>query len=205
LPERTNESNERGKRLKSSSVIVADWMTLFAEMFHEAITEGMLLLYSETLKDLEPDILNKAFLRAAKTCKFRPTPAEVIEAANIEMELAGPPHTRFQQISQAERDAALKETEELREKLRATLRAKEMPKPEPIDEKVFGGREIFTAEEWRATEAGYKRYLTEEANKDAYNRAHGIRPIPRSREEELAIYYNMPKHEREKIRKQVRP
>src|ERR1700730_11078273 len=87
---------------------------------------------------------------------------------------------KYPEINQEERNTALKETEELREKLRATLNAKEMPKPQPIDQKGFGARAIYTSEEWQATEAAYKKYLTEEANKDAYNRAHGISPIPRS-------------------------
>jgi hypothetical protein len=204
LPERTNESNERGRRLKTSSAIVADWMTLFAEMFHEGITEGMLLLYCETLKDVDPDILNKSFLRAAKTSKFRPTPAEILEAANVELELLQPPKTNYEQISAEEREAALEETKEYREKLKTFLRRKDEPKPAPVEDRKSSWIGM-TAEEEAATMAGYKRYLTQEANKDAYNKAHGIPPIPRSREEQLAIYWNMPRHEREKIKKQVRP
>lgn len=138
-----------------------------------------------------------------KTCKFRPSPAEVIEAVNIEMELAQRPRTYFPEISQEERNAAMVETEGLRATLKVTLKAKEIPAPEPID--LGTPREIYTSEQWKATEDAYKKYLTEEGNKDAYNRAHGISPIPRSRDEQLAIYYNLPKYEREKIRKQVRP
>lgn len=140
-----------------------------------------------------------------KTCKFRPTPAEVIEAANIEMEIAASKqHTTFEQISQEERNAALQETAELREKLRATLHAKEI-KPESADEELLNPREIFTPEQWEATEKAYKEYLTKEFYKDEYNRAHGISPIPRSREEHLAIYYNLPMHERQRVKKFVRP
>jgi hypothetical protein len=141
-----------------------------------------------------------------KTCKFRPTPAEVIEAANIEMELEQNQRsqTNFPEISQEERNDALKETEELREKLRIALHAVEI-EPEPIVNEVFGERPIFTTEEWAATEAAYKEYLTREGNKDEYNRAHGVSPIPRSREEQLAIYYNLPRHERERIKKLVHP
>ena len=204
LAKNNNESSEHKRTSKGCSAIVADWLTIFAEMYREEITEGTALLYRETLKDVIPAILHKAFLRVTKTCKYRPTPAEVLEAANIELELLTPPRTEFPQISQEEREAALAETAEAREKLRKSLHEK--PAPSPSLTEVFAQyREIFTPEQWAATEKAYREYLTVEGNKDAYNRAHGISPIPRSRDEQLAIYYNLPKHEREKVRKQVRP
>jgi hypothetical protein len=202
--ENNNESNEVSKQSTTHSGIVADWLTLFAENYREEITEGLALLYREALSDIPVEVLHKGFLRAAKKCKWRPTPAEVREQAEIELE-SRKSRTNFPQISQEERNTALNETAELRETLRTTLKAKALPPAIFGEEQLFGDREIFTAEEWAATSAAYKDWLTNEANKDAYNRAHGISPIPRSRNEQLAIYYNMPKHEREKIRKQVRP
>lgn len=202
---RNNDENEDSKYPKTSLDVLADWWALSLQVWRDDPTEELALVFRETLKHLKPQILHKAFLRVTRTCKFRPSPAEVIEAANIEMELAHGPQTNFPQISQEERNAALAETEGLREKLRATLRVKEIHPTRLGEEQLFGDREIFTPEEWKATEAAYKKYLTEEANKDAYNKAHGISPIPRSREEQLAIFYNMPKHERERVRKQVRP
>lgn len=74
------------KPSKGHSAIVADWLTLYAQTFREEITEEMALLYREALADIRPEILHKAFLRAAKNCKFRPTPSEVREAAEIEAE-----------------------------------------------------------------------------------------------------------------------
>ena len=202
--ERSSESSERGKRSRMSSDVVVNWMTLFAEMFHDPITEGMALLYSETLKEVKPEILHKAFLRATKTSKFRPTPAEILEAANIELEILQPPRTHYEQISVEEREAALEETKDFRDALKKFLNKKDPPK---TDLKVSGGdyRSTMTPEVEAATIRAYKEYLTLEANKDAYNKAHGIPPIPRSREEQLAIYFNMPRQERERLRKQVRP
>lgn len=202
---RNNDENEDNRSVRMSLDVLADWWALSLQIWRDDPTEELALIFRETLKDLKPDILHKAFLRVTKTCKFRPTPSEVIEAANIEMELAQGPHTNFPEISQEERNAALQETEELREKLRATLKAKAIPSVIFGEEQLFGDRDIFTPEEWKAKEKAYKEYLTTEALKDAYNRANGIPPLPRSREEQLAIYYNMPKSEREKIRKQVRP
>lgn len=203
--ERSEQSNERGKRSRTSLAVVADWMTLFAETYRDPVTEGTVAVYTETLKDVNSEILHKAFLRATKTSKFRPTPAEILEAASIELELLQPPKTHYEQISREEREAALEETADFRTALKKHLNTKELPKPEARDWAKPDYRPVMTPEEEAATIAGYKRYLTEEANKDAYNKSQGIPPIPRSREEQLAIYYNMPRHERERIRKQVRP
>lgn len=205
LPERTNDSNDHSRRLKKSSDIVADWLTLFVDMYREETTAGLALVYRETLEHLKPEILHKAFLRATKTSKFRPTPAEILEAANIELELLQPPKARYEQIPIEEREAALKETEGFCNALKKFLHTKEPPKSELEPKGLSGKWSGMSPEEEAATIAGYKRYLTEQANIDAYNKANGISPVPRSRHEQLAIYYNMPKREREKIRKQVRP
>jgi hypothetical protein len=142
-------------------------------------------------------------MQAAKKSKFRPTPAEVREQAEIELE-SQTTRSTYEDIGQEERDAALTETAEAREKLRKSLHEK-VATPSALAEVFAKNYEIFTPEQWAATEKAYREYLTVEGNKDAYNRANGISPIPRSREEQLAVYYNLPKQEREKIRKQVRP
>lgn len=203
--DRSSDSNDHSRRSKKSSDIVADWLMLFGDMYREETTAGLAVIYRETLEHLKPEILHKAFLRATKTSKFRPTPAEILEAASIELELLQPPKTHYEQISREEREAALEETADFRTALKKHLNTKELPKPEALDWAKPDYRPVMTPEEEAATIAGYKRYLTEEANKDAYNKSQGIPPIPRSREEQLAIYYNMPRHERERIRKQVRP
>lgn len=82
--ENSKELSVVSKPSKTLSDIVADWLTLYAQTFREEITEEMALLYREALSDIRPEILHKAFLRAAKSCKFRPTPNEVREAAEIE-------------------------------------------------------------------------------------------------------------------------
>lgn len=201
--DRSSDSNDHNRRSKKSSDIVADWLMLFGDMYREETTEGLAVVYRETLEHLKPEILHKAFLRATKTSKFRPTPAEILEAANIELELLQPPKTHYEQIPVEERDAALEETRDFREALKKFLNKKDPPKIKP--EAAASYYSGMTAEEEAATIVGYKRYLTEEANKDAYNKAHGIPPIPRSRDEQLAIYFNMSRTDREKFRKQVRP
>ena len=201
--ERTNEGNEANRSARKSLDVLADWWALSLQIWKDDPTEELALVFRETFKDVKPEILHKAFLRVTRSCKFRPTPAEVLEAVNIELELLQPPKTHYEQIPLSEREAALEETKEFREALKKFLNKKDPPKVKT--ETAASYYQSMSPEEEAATIAGYKRYLSEEANKDAYNRAHGIPPIPRSREEQLAIYYNMPRADRERVRKQVRP
>jgi|SRR6267142_475051 len=89
--ENRNEPSEVSKPSKELSDVVADWLMLYGQTYREEITQEMALLYQKALSDIRPAILHKAFLRAAKNCKFRPTPAEVRLAAEVEFEKAGIP------------------------------------------------------------------------------------------------------------------
>lgn len=114
---------------KGSLEVVADWLMLYAQNYREEITEELILLYQEALKDLPPQILHKAFLRAAKNLKFRPTPAEIREAAEIEFEKRPQPRRLPEpELTPEEREAAMKETEAFRTKLKETLELKHQPK-----------------------------------------------------------------------------
>ena len=125
----SNGRKTASRRLSELSAIVADWLTLYAQVYREEVTEEMALLYQKALDDLRPEILHKAFLRAAKHSKFRPTPAEVREAANVEMdgERKGTA-VNYPEVSQAERDAALVETEGQRTVLRSKLGLRHDPR-----------------------------------------------------------------------------
>jgi len=87
--ENESEQSVVSKPSRTLSDTVADWLTLYAQTYREEITEELALLYQKALSDIRPEILHKAFLRAARTCKFRPTPAEVRLAAEAEFEKAG--------------------------------------------------------------------------------------------------------------------
>ena len=121
LAENSSEQSEASKQSKTLSDIVADWLTLYAQAYREEITEEMALLYREALKEIDPQILHRAFLRAAKKHRFRPTPAEILDAAEIEKLLAPKPKMAYPEISQEEREAAMEDTKEARDKLRKQL------------------------------------------------------------------------------------
>jgi hypothetical protein len=50
----------------------------------------------------------------------------------------------------------------------------------------------------------YLQWLKQEGEKDAWNRSEGLSPLPRSREERLAIFCNLPLWERRRLRKTSR-
>jgi len=57
-------------------------------MWKEEPSAEVTLLYRATLEDIPSDLLHKALIRVAKTSKFRPMPAEIREAAQVEADLA---------------------------------------------------------------------------------------------------------------------
>ena len=59
--------------------------------------------------------------------------------------------------------------------------------------------------EFEKTLEEYKRWLTQQHLNDVRDRAMGLSPLPRSREEREAIYYNLPKNERKRIPKKFQP
>jgi hypothetical protein len=50
------------------------------------------------------------------------------------------------------------------------------------------------------TQEAYLQWLRQENEKDEWNRSQGLLPLPRSREERLAIFYILPLRERRRLR-----
>lgn len=62
-------------------------LQVYAAVYREEVTEQLFLGYHEALKELRnPRLLRAAFTRATLSTKFRPTPAEIREAYNLEAE-----------------------------------------------------------------------------------------------------------------------
>ena len=117
------EQSTPRKQSRTLSDTVADWLILYAQTYREEITEELAVLYQEALKDIQPEMLHRAFLRAAKSSKFRPTPAEIREAAAIEQEIQRggnrPTYLDEPPIPEEERSAALSDPhyQELKRKI----------------------------------------------------------------------------------------
>jgi hypothetical protein len=54
------------------------------------------------------------------------------------------------------------------------------------------------------TQEAYLQWLKQEGEKDAWNRSQGLSPLPRSRQESLAIFCNLPLWERRRLRRTFR-
>jgi hypothetical protein len=117
---------KRGRKSVSKSLdVLADWWALSIQVWKDDPSRELALAFRETLQDIPAEILHKAFMRVLRTCKFRPTPAEIREAAETEAELGKasqrPKYLDEPITSQAEREAAMEETKEIREKLKKQL------------------------------------------------------------------------------------
>jgi len=114
--------NAESKPRETSSEVVANWLNIFEQVYREERSEELVLAYQIALEEVRPDILHKAFLRAMKKSKFRPTPAEIALAADIEYELQPRrPQLVEPKLTEAERLAALEDPQykELRDKILA--------------------------------------------------------------------------------------
>lgn len=81
--ESSSDTSEDSRPSKTFSDIVADWLSVYATVYREEVTEELTLAYSEALRDIRPMFLHRAFLHAMKRLKFRPTPAEVRESFEL--------------------------------------------------------------------------------------------------------------------------
>lgn len=114
---------EGTKPSKAPLAVIADWLIIFGEVYREEVTEILAVAYRIALEDLRPKLLHKAFLRAMKQSRFRPTPAEVREAAAVERQNEPPsrPQLVAPQLSAEERAKALEDPEYQARKARITL------------------------------------------------------------------------------------
>jgi hypothetical protein len=69
-----------------SHQVTLDWLNVYAQVYRETLTPELIIAYQMALAGVKPAILHKAFQRQMKLSTFRPTPAEVLQAAAIEFE-----------------------------------------------------------------------------------------------------------------------
>lgn len=65
-------------RSEAFSVALAHNLGLFAEVYRQQLTELAVVGYREALKDLTIEKLNRGCALALRSCKFMPTPAEIL-------------------------------------------------------------------------------------------------------------------------------
>jgi len=111
------------KPAKESLGVLADWWALYGQIYRDDPTDALAVVYREMLQNVKPEILHKAFMRAAKNApRFRPTPGQILEAAEIESETVRTGNlVLYPAVSQEERDAAMEATAEMRAEIKRKL------------------------------------------------------------------------------------
>lgn len=123
------KSNNAAKRTTDSvnrcNEVTLDWLNVFSQVYRETLTPELIIAYQTALTGVNPQILHKAFLRAMKSSTFRPTPAEVLQAAAIEFEgVPKPKQLEAPPMTDEERAEVSRSFDELRERLSLPPRSK---------------------------------------------------------------------------------
>lgn len=61
----------------TTEAVIRKWLVVFGSLFGRDMSELLIASWCELLSDLVPEVVEQACRRAAETCKFFPTPADV--------------------------------------------------------------------------------------------------------------------------------
>lgn len=122
------------KRFAESTKVLTSWFQKWNHAFpSHGVTELQIAVYLEALDDLSPEQIDRGCREATRAAEQLPKPGH-IRAALLKAEAEsrftglGPPLLAYAEISQEERDEALKFSEELKKKLGAPSPKSERPK-----------------------------------------------------------------------------
>ena len=111
-------------------------LAVFSEHYRQPVSELSVIAYAEDLADLTAEQLDAACNEARRTSEFMPVSATIRAAhekrrKRNETIYLGPPMLTYPEVSQAEREAALQYSEDLRKKL-----SNSSPEPQPKKRKL---------------------------------------------------------------------
>ena len=130
LVKKNNGVMTASERASACRQVTLDWLNVYAQIYRETLTEELILAYQVALEDLNAELLHKAFRRAMKLSTFRPTPAEVLNAYQVEIERAPKPkQLDAPPMSEGERADIQAAFDNLREKL-------SLPRSTPIKDRM---------------------------------------------------------------------
>ena len=122
------------KRFAESTKVLTSWFQKWNHAFpSHGVTELQIAVYVEALDDLSPEQIDRGCREATRTAEQLPKPGHIRTALlNAEAESRfvglGLPLLAYPEISQEERDEALKFSEELKKKLGPPSQKNERPK-----------------------------------------------------------------------------
>lgn len=107
-------------------------LAIFGEHYRQPITELSVAAYAEDLADLTPERLDAACTEARRTSEFMPVSATIrnclSKIRSAEPVYLGPRLLGYPEVSQEEREEALKFSEELKKKIGPPSQKSERPK-----------------------------------------------------------------------------
>jgi len=103
-------------------------LALFSEHYRQPITELSVIAYAEDLQSLSPEELDRACVEARRSSEFMPVSATILSASRKprgnEILLSGPRQLAYPEVTQEEREDALKFSAALRDALKITTPVK---------------------------------------------------------------------------------
>lgn len=121
LQEPSGELSKPTSKQSASLDVLADWWSVYGQIYRDDPTDLLLTAFRETLCHLAPGVLHQACLQAQRESPaFRPTPGRIYEIAEtiLERNQQGnrPRYLDEPQLSQEERDAAVLEGRQIFER-----------------------------------------------------------------------------------------
>ena len=99
-------------------------LALLSEHYRQPITELSVIAYAEDLQSLSPEELDRACVEARRSSEFMPVSATILSASRKprgnEILLSGPRQLAYPEVTQEEREDALKFSAALRDALKIT-------------------------------------------------------------------------------------
>lgn len=150
--------------------------------------------YIDGLKDLTPVQIQGCCERTLQDMSYMPTVADIRKHLyGIEISTR-PEYLDEEPTSQEEIEAASEYTQKLRETL---IKINDYTRP------VSAVFQPVNSSEFSAMYGAYRQWLLEEQERDEVAKKQGLSPLPRSREERLAIFFNLPLAERNRLKKKA--
>jgi hypothetical protein len=163
------------------------------EHHHKEISELGMVAYIEGLADLKPEQIDRACALALREVDRMPTVAHIRERTFEGVVISErPEYLDEAPISEEERTEALYFSEKLKANL-AQIEEKQARPSSPVFSPV-------TSDAFNVNHDAYIQWLKDEETRDEAQRKEGLAPTPRSEQQKLAMFYNLPLQERNRLR-----
>lgn len=187
--------NQLSPPSEESVKAICRWVAKFAEHFHKEISELGMETYINGLCDLRASQIDRACEMTLREIDRMPSVAHIRARLFEENPSTRPEYLDDEPISDEERTEALYFSEKLKATL-AEMDAEPSIRPSPIFTPV-------TSPNFNINHEAYLVWLREQEARDEAARKEGLEPTPRSKEELLAMFYNLSLTERRRIRKKA--